>query len=69
VTANHDLLRTAKDILDRAEIHELCQACWQVVPIEGDHECDPVERARAIVRATGFTFVDHRKRARGYGVI
>jgi hypothetical protein len=37
--------------------------------MDGEHTCDPEARAQAMVRATGFTYVDHRKRARGYGVM
>lgn len=63
-----DLLRTVQAILDRTSTKALCQTCWQVVPMEDSHECDPLARALAIQQVTGLTFSDEHKRAKGYGV-
>lgn len=63
-----DLLRTVQAVLDRTATKALCQTCWQVVPMEGSHECDPLARAMAIQQVTGLTFSDEHKRAKGYGV-
>lgn len=66
--AHTELLRAVQSVLDRTPHKALCQACWAVVPWEGEHICDPQARAAAIVRATGVTFTDPHKRAKGYGV-
>jgi len=64
-----DLLRAVQAVLDRADTKALCQVCWQVVPMQGSHVCDPLERGAALARMTDLVLTDHHKRARGYGVL
>lgn len=67
-----DLLQTVKAVLDRSDERALCQVCWQMVPLYEpmgeEHHCNPIERGQAMARMAGVTYVDERKRAKGYAV-
>lgn len=62
-----DIVNAARSILEQSREAYLCETCWAFVT-DGQHVCDPEERARAIAAVVHPTFHDPRRRARGYGV-
>lgn len=63
-----DILKTARSILEQSRAPYLCETCWVFVASGEEHQCDPEERAMAMLRATSPTYTDPHRRAKGYGV-